>query len=81
MRSDGPGAKQIIPGMRRLWEVLKIIVEPSGAVPYAAMLATARRRLRGRRVGIVLTGGNLDLDHLPWMVPAPALGPAPKPAR
>jgi threonine dehydratase len=55
----------IVRGMRQLWEVLKIVVEPSGAVPYAALLGE-RAELRGRRIGIILSGGNLDLDHLPW---------------
>jgi len=56
----------IISGMRELWEVLKIIVEPSGAVPYAAVRSHAAH-LHDKRIGIVLTGGNLDLDQLPWM--------------
>lgn len=56
----------IISGMRRIWEVMKIIVEPSGAVAYAALLAD-RLPVRGLKVGIVLSGGNLDLDSLPWM--------------
>jgi threonine dehydratase len=56
----------IIAGMRELWEVLKIIVEPSGAVPYAAVRA-AGAPFKGQRVGIVLSGGNLDLDQLPWL--------------
>lgn len=56
----------IVAAMRRLWEVLKIVVEPSGAVPYAAVAAGALE-LRGRRVGLILSGGNLDLDALPWM--------------
>jgi len=51
--------------MRQLWEVMKIVVEPSGAVPYAALL-DAPPALRGRRIGIIVSGGNLDLDHLPW---------------
>lgn len=51
--------------MRLLWERLKIVVEPSGSVPFAAVLKTAEN-LRGRRVGVVLSGGNLDLDHVPW---------------
>jgi threonine dehydratase len=55
----------IVRAMRQLWEVLKIVVEPSGAVPYAALLGE-RPELRGRRIGIILSGGNLDLDHLPW---------------
>ena len=56
----------IIAGMRELWEVLKVIVEPSGAVPYAALRAAPAQFCAGH-VGIVLSGGNLDLDHLPWM--------------
>ena len=56
----------IVAAMRELWEVMKIIVEPSAAVPYAAVRAGAAQ-LRGRRVGIILSGGNLDLDQLPWL--------------
>ena len=55
----------IIAAMRRLWEVLKIVVEPSGAVPYAALLEPATP-WRGSKIGIVLSGGNVDLEHLPW---------------
>jgi threonine dehydratase len=55
----------IISGMRELWEVLKVIAEPSAAVPYAAARA-APAQLRGRRVGVILSGGNLDLERLPW---------------
>jgi threonine dehydratase len=61
--------ESLIEGMRRLWEVLKIIVEPSGAVPYAAVQA-GHPALAGRHVGIVLTGANLDLDALPWLKPS-----------
>jgi threonine dehydratase len=56
----------IVAAMRQLWEVMKIIVEPSGAVPYAA-IAAGVLDLRGQRVGLILTGGNLDLDSLPWV--------------
>lgn len=55
----------IVAAMRRLWEVMKIVVEPSGAVPYAAV-DSGRLDVRGKRVGIVLSGGNLDLERLPW---------------
>jgi threonine dehydratase len=55
----------IVRAMRQMWEVLKIVVEPSAAVPYAALL-DAPAVLRGRRIGIIVSGGNLDLDHLPW---------------
>jgi threonine dehydratase len=51
--------------MRTLWEHLKIIVEASSAVPYAAVQAR-QLDVSGARVGIILTGGNVDLDELPW---------------
>jgi len=57
--------ESIVGAMRRIWEVMKILVEPSGAVAYAAV-AEGRLDVRGRRVGLVLTGGNLDLGRLPW---------------
>ena len=63
----------IVRAMRQLWEVMKIVVEPSGAVPYAPLL-DAPPALRGRRIGIIISGGNLDLDHLPWG--PPNAGPA-----
>ena len=56
----------IISGMRAIWETMKIIVEPSAAVPYAA-IAEHKIDILGKRVGIILTGGNVDLDALPWM--------------
>jgi len=62
---------EIVHAMRTIWEVLKIIVEPSGAVAYGA-LVDGQLDMPGRRVGIILTGGNLDLDTLPWMTPAKA---------
>lgn len=58
----------IVRAMRRIWEVMKIVVEPSGAVPYAALLS-ARIELRDRRIGLILSGGNLDLERLPWTAP------------
>ena len=56
---------QIVAGMRSIWEVMKLVVEPSGAVGFAAALQIAPRGQR-LNIGVVLTGGNLDLDHLPW---------------
>lgn len=56
----------IVAAMRALWETLKIVVEPSAAVPYAAVLE-GKVRLAGRRAGLILTGGNVDLDTLPWV--------------
>lgn len=55
----------IIQAMRLIWEVMKLVVEPSGAVPYAAVLES-KLQLKGKRVALILSGGNLDLDHLPW---------------
>ena len=55
----------IVAAMREIWETLQILVEPSAAVPYAA-IRTGRVDARGRRVGIILTGGNIDPDKLPW---------------
>jgi threonine dehydratase len=56
----------IIAAMRCLWEELKIIIEPSSAVPYAAIME-GKISVTGHRTGIILTGGNVDLDALPWM--------------
>jgi threonine dehydratase len=55
----------IIEAMRCVWERMKIIIEPSAAVPLGALL---RRRLdvSGKRVGVIFSGGNVDLDRLPW---------------
>jgi threonine dehydratase len=55
----------IVSAMRTIWETMKIIIEPSAAVPYAAILER-KIDVGGRRVGIILTGGNVDLDALPW---------------
>jgi threonine dehydratase len=56
---------ETIAAMRLIWERLKIVVEPSSAVALAAILRH-RDRFAGLRVGVILTGGNVDLDHLPW---------------
>lgn len=55
----------IVEAMRLIWSRMKIIVEPSCAVPLAALLE-GRFDGRGKTVGIILTGGNVDLDVLPW---------------
>jgi threonine dehydratase len=59
----------VIEAMRLLWERLKLVVEPSGAIGFAAVLRN-RERFVGRRVGIVISGGNVDLDILPWQAQA-----------
>lgn len=56
----------IIGTMRWIWERMKIVVEPSSAVPLAALL-TRREEIPGERIGIILSGGNVDLDRLPWL--------------
>jgi threonine dehydratase len=56
----------IVAAMRAIWETMKIVVEPSGAVPYAAIIE-GKIDCRARRVALILTGGNVDLDALPWM--------------
>ena len=56
----------IVSAMRTIWETLKIVIEPSAVVPYAAILEH-KVDIVGKRVGIILTGGNVDLDALPWM--------------
>jgi len=55
----------IVEAMRTIWETMKIIIEPSAAVPYAA-IQEGKIDIAGRRIGIILTGGNVDLDALPW---------------
>jgi len=52
--------KEIVEAMRLIWERLKIIVEPSCAVPFAAVLKN-KAKFEGKRVGIILSGGNVDL--------------------
>jgi threonine dehydratase len=56
----------IIAGMRHVWERTKMIIEPSAAVPVGALLE-GKIDLSGLRVGVVLSGGNADLDRLPWL--------------
>jgi threonine dehydratase len=57
----------IVSAMRTIWETMKIVIEPSAAVPYA-VIAERKIDIEGKRVGIILTGGNVDLDGLPWNV-------------
>jgi threonine dehydratase/serine racemase len=57
---------EIVAAMRLIWERVKLVVEASSAVTLAAVLKE-RGRFQGRRVGLVLSGGNVDLDRLPWL--------------
>lgn len=57
--------QEIIDAMKLTWERMKIVMEPSCAVPMATILRNPEV-FRGKRVGVVITGGNVDLDKLPW---------------
>lgn len=57
--------EEIIQSMRFLWERMKLVVEPSGAVPLAAFIKN-KDQFEGKKVGIILTGGNVDLGKLPF---------------
>jgi threonine dehydratase len=57
--------ESIVQAMRQVWEVMKLLVEPSGAVSYAAIVE-GRVAASGANIGIILSGGNLDLNRLPW---------------
>jgi len=55
----------IVAAMKFIWERAKIVIEPSAAVPVGA-LWERKINLTGLRVGVILSGGNVDLDKLPW---------------
>ena len=55
----------IVAATRTIWETMKIVIEPSAAVPYAALIEN-KINVGRKRVGVILTGGNVDLDALPW---------------
>ena len=58
--------EEIIDAMRVTWQRMKILIEPSSAVPLATILKN-KDLFADKRVGIILTGGNVDLNRLPWM--------------
>lgn len=59
--------EEIVVAMRLAWERAKLLIEPSSAVAIAATLTPAfREHADLGRVGVILSGGNVDLDHLPW---------------
>ena len=58
--------QEIVDAMRLTWARLKIVMEPSSAVPLATILKN-RDTFAGQRVGVIITGGNVDLDKLPWL--------------
>jgi threonine dehydratase len=57
---------EIVDAMKLIWKRMKIVMEPSSAVPLASILKN-KDTFAGKRVGVIITGGNVDLDALPWM--------------
>ena len=57
--------EDIINALRMIWERLKIIVEPSCSIALALIIKN-KQLFKGRNVGLIMSGGNLDLDNLPW---------------
>ena len=59
--------QEIIDAMKLTWQRMKLVMEPSCAVPLATILKN-KDRFAGKRVGVIVTGGNVDMDKLPWML-------------
>jgi threonine dehydratase len=59
--------QEIIDAMKLTWQRMKIVMEPSCAVPLATILKN-KEKFAGKRVGAIITGGNVDLDKLPWIM-------------
>lgn len=60
--------QEIIDAMYIMWQRMKIVMEPSSAVPLATIIKN-KNVFKGKRVGVIITGGNVDLAKLPWMEP------------
>ncbi|MGR3572296.1 beta-hydroxyaspartate dehydratase BhcB [Brevirhabdus sp.] len=58
--------QEIVDAMKLIWKRMKIVMEPSSAVPLATILKN-KELFAGKRVGVIVTGGNVDLDRLPWL--------------
>lgn len=60
--------ENVVRAMRMTWELLKIVVEASACPPLGAILqgSLGAEAVRGKRIGIILSGGNVDMDRLPW---------------
>jgi threonine dehydratase len=58
--------QEIIDAMQLIWKRMKIVMEPSSAVPLATIIKN-KDLFAGKRVGVIITGGNVDLGNLPWM--------------
>jgi threonine dehydratase len=62
-----PGLKiDVVEAMKLIWRRMKIVIESSSALPLAAILSQSEV-FCGKRVGVILSGGNVDLDKSPWM--------------
>jgi threonine dehydratase len=65
--------ESIIDAMKLIWERMKIIIEPSSAVPVAALLEISKSGdnnvlgIKGKKIGIIISGGNVDLMKIPWI--------------
>lgn len=59
---------ETVDAMKLIWKRVRMVMEPSGVVPLAAILKN-RDVFSGRRAGVMITGGNGDLDLLPWQRP------------
>jgi threonine dehydratase len=57
--------QEIIDAMKLTWQRMKMVIEPSCAVPLAVILKNPDL-FCGKKVGVIITGGNVDLDKLPW---------------
>jgi threonine dehydratase len=58
----------IVEAMRLVWQRMKVIIEPSSAVAFAALIDN-RQQFKGKRAGIIFSGGNVDLTNLPFREP------------
>ena len=56
----------IVAAMRMIWERMKIVIEPSSALPLAVILEN-RDKFAGKKIGIILSGGNVELSKLPFV--------------
>lgn len=57
--------QEIINAMKLIWERMKLVIEPSSAVPFAALLKE-KQNFKNKNVGIIISGGNVDLTNLPF---------------
>ena len=51
--------------MKLIWERMKIVIEPSCAVPFAAVLKN-KEEFKNKKLGIIISGGNVDIENLPF---------------